>query len=108
MMATRGNFISVVRLILSREPNINTVDQVCGLFFQKLTTSCSSPLPHMILNFLITLNSIDFVISPILQNGLSPLAIAAREGYVEIASMLIELGAYVNAVDRVQLNFFEI
>uniref|UniRef100_A0A0M3HIQ7 ANK_REP_REGION domain-containing protein n=1 Tax=Ascaris lumbricoides TaxID=6252 RepID=A0A0M3HIQ7_ASCLU len=35
------------------------------------------------------------------QNGLSALSIAAREGYFEIAEMLIQSGAYVNVIDRV-------
>lgn len=51
-------------------------------------------------------NIVHFVQIFILQNGLSPLAVAAREGYAEIASMYIERGAYVNAVDRVQCFFF--
>ncbi len=35
------------------------------------------------------------------QDGLTALAIAAKEGFVEIAHDLIAKGAYVNVVDRV-------
>lgn len=56
MLATRGCHLKVVEALLSREPNVNVVD----------------------------------------QNGLSALAIAAREGYIEIAQLLVNSGAYVN------------
>lgn len=43
----------------------------------------------------------DSILQIVFQNGLSPLGVAAREGYAEIASMLIQIGAYVNCIDRV-------
>lgn len=35
------------------------------------------------------------------QDGLSPLAHAAKEGTVDIVDMLLQKGAYVNMPDRV-------
>ena len=72
MMATRGNYQNVVDILLSREPNINVADQV---------------RPHPSFPVL-------------LQNGLTALGIAAREGYIGICELLIHAGAFVNQVDR--------
>jgi ankyrin repeat protein len=39
---------------------------------------------------------------PVAQNGFSPLHLAARLGYHEIASLLIEKGAEVDHTDKVR------
>lgn len=42
---------------------------------------------------------------PPFQDGLTPLAHAAKEGSVEIVDLLLQKGAYVNLPDRVS-SFF--
>ena len=37
----------------------------------------------------------------LLQNGMTPLAIACKEGYVDIVSDLLDQGAYLNMSDKV-------
>jgi ankyrin repeat protein len=53
------------------------------------TRGCHLRVAEAILSREPNVNVVDY-------NGLSALAVAAREGYVEIAQLLINSGAYVN------------
>lgn len=56
MVATRGNFVDLVNLLLEHRPNLNSID----------------------------------------KDGGTALTIACKEGYTEIATALLNAGAYVN------------
>ena len=60
LVAVRGNFPSVVALLLEEKPNVNAVD----------------------------------------QEGLTALALACKEGRIDIAYQLISAGAFLNIQDR--------
>lgn len=66
IVATYGNHIDIVNLLLEHKPNVNALD----------------------------------------KDGCSPLTIACKEGYYEIASALINVGAYINIQVNIQRKFF--
>lgn len=78
MLATRGNYIQVVELLLSREPNVNVVDYN-GL----------SALGIAAREGRFTWDEDEF------EKRSENL-----KGYTEIAGMLLQSGAFVNTIDR--------
>lgn len=64
LVATSGNHVDVVNLLLEHKPNVNALD----------------------------------------KDGYSPLTIACKEGYYEIATALMAAGAYIN----IQVNISRI
>lgn len=71
LVATYGNYVDVVNLLLEHKPNVNALD----------------------------------------KDGCSPLTIACKEGYYEIAAALLSAGAYINIQVRFHIysikNAFE-
>ena len=91
ILACRNNSISITKLLLRAEANVNAQDK---LDTTALKMACSFKIPNALLIELLVQSGAQFVISGEIQTALG---IAAQEGHTDIVQYLISKGAPVNA-----------
>ena len=98
ILACRNNSISITKLLLKAEANVNAQDK---LDITALKMACSFKIPNTHLIDLLVQSGAQFVVPGEIQTALG---IAAQEGHTDIVQYLISKGAPVNAQDILGAN----
>ena len=94
ILACRNNSISITKLLLRAEANVNALDK---RWFSALKVVCSLETPNKALVELLVQSGAQFVIP---GESIMVLQIAAKNGHTDIVQYLISEEATVNAQDR--------
>ena len=97
MTASFEGHIDIVRILIEAKAQINTQEEVCCSYHQKLITLYTTYniiSPYTVLLYIAVLGELTVCLCP--QDGWTALHLAAQEGKVDVVRLLTEAQAQVN------------